>query len=79
MTTINVKYKEDDEVYFSSEDSFSTAKYSVDNGGLAAIDCTKAVIKYLRSKSHNGYRYVNDPFIGKIDITSYIIEMKSYL
>tara|TARA_Y100000816_G_scaffold275094_1_gene242982 strand:- start:154 stop:393 length:240 start_codon:yes stop_codon:yes gene_type:complete len=79
MQTINVKYKDDDEVYYSNEDSFSTAKYSIDNDGIPAIDCTKAVISYLRSKSHKGYRYVNDPFTGKMDITSYIIEMKSYL
>ena len=79
MPTINVKYKDDDEVYSSNEDSFSTANYSIENNGVAAIECTKAVILYLRSKSHEGYKYVNDPFIGKIDITSYITEMKSYL
>tara|TARA_Y100000114_G_C11715006_1_gene305468 strand:+ start:205 stop:444 length:240 start_codon:yes stop_codon:yes gene_type:complete len=79
MSTIKVKYIEEGEVYSSNEDSFSTGKYSMDNGGLTALECSKAAIGYLRSKSHKGYKYVNDPYTGKIDITTYIIEMKSYL
>jgi hypothetical protein len=79
MTTINVRYKDDYEIYSSCEDSFNTEDYCLINEGLPAIECTKAAIKYLRSKSHKGYRYVNDPYVGKIDITSYIVELKSYL